>query len=292
MREHGSEIYRCAGKGAFAVGQIKLRIGKEIVRSRIIFIIFGRITRIAESLFQVARADILGEFVGLAIVYAREAAAEICIVLSCDPFINIERTTVMAKHGIPFRSKHDVCLPCAPYAAKLFNCTPVLYHCHQTGHAVVCGAVHEFIYNIRFRQTVMRKRNGFIIYHDRYGTLIFQALVNPLIGKLAAIHSLAGFFLNRGVGLIIGKIIVIRLLGVIKIGVGRDNDFRSTVIRTGICVFFAASCHETCCHGYTKEQGNCLFVDSFSHNVSSFHVSSLCCERESQRLCMPPHAGL
>ncbi len=102
----------------------------------------------------------------------------------------------MAQHCIPLCCEHDIRISRTADTAKLLNLSPVLDNCHKTGNSAVCSTIHKLIYHICLRETIMRQRSFFIIYHYCNRALVLQALVNPLIRDLTAVHSLSSLLLH------------------------------------------------------------------------------------------------
>lgn len=79
-------------------------------------------------------------------------------------------------NGIPLQSPVNKVITAASYISDPVKAFPVLDHCHASGDLTFHGT---FIKNICLGKIIMRKGVGIVRGHDRNGTCVFKAAVNP-----------------------------------------------------------------------------------------------------------------
>ena len=206
-------------KGNFSVCKFE-------VRSLIVIIVSSGILGICKTLLQTVIglallavgigiiSNILGKLSCLTIVETGETTTEVSGIIFCYPVIDEVRATIMAENCVPLSCQHEVGRTCTTNTTQLLDLLPVLYDYHETCNSVVQSTVHDLIYNICICGAEMRQCGSLVIYHYRDRTLILQILIDPLVGKFAAIGVLRCNFIR-------GRLSCGRLLYLLGIGSNR-----------------------------------------------------------------------
>ena len=181
----------------------------------------------------------------------------------------------MTQNCVPLCCQHEVGRAGTTNTAQLLDLIPILYHYHETCNSVIQGTVHDLIYYICICHTEMRKCGLLVIYHYGDGTLILQALIDPFIGKLTAVHMvmiLIGFLCRTG------------LFNLLDISSNRLCFHSLDRGRNRFCVSTSCQntyCNQNCCKYFLFHE---CFLSSVCSNRSSDRHSKIHCI--SKALCL------
>ena len=220
-------------------------------------------------------SDILGELCCLTVAVTGKAAAEVRGIILCYPVIDEEGATIMTQNCVPLCCQHEVGRAGTTNTAQLLDLIPILYHYHETGNSVVQGTVHDLIYYICICHTEMRKCGLLVIYHYGDRALILQALIDPFIGKLTAVHT---------VMILIGFLCCTGLFNLLDISSNRLCFHSLDRGRNRFCVSTSCQntyCNQNCCKYFLFHE---CFLSSVCSNRSSDRHSKIHCI--SKALCL------
>ena len=168
------QLNLCTIERIASLTQIYFCIGKGIVRTLIIFIVFCAVVGAGKFFVQITCADILCKLCWLAIFNPWETTTEIVVIFLFQVGVHMHSwSTVVTENSIPLPCQHNIGRTCASDTAKLCNLSPILYNRHKTCHSAICSTVHNLIHHICLCKPKMRQCFFLIVHHHCNWTLIF-----------------------------------------------------------------------------------------------------------------------